>query len=91
MKTKPQREWLDIFARAKIPAGPINSVDEVVADRALQERGLFFNFVDENGRSVPQIGLGIRIDEQFCVPRAAPPRFGEHTDEVLSALRASGG
>ena len=34
-------EWLQLFADARIPAGPINRVDEVAADAALQERGLF--------------------------------------------------
>ncbi|MHA6688058.1 CaiB/BaiF CoA transferase family protein [Mesorhizobium sp. A556] len=87
LKLKTRREWLEIFALSKVPAGPINSVDAVVADKALQERGLFFNLVDEDGRTVPQIGLGIHIDEEFCVPRSAPPRLGEHTDEVLGALR----
>ena len=86
LKTKSRDKWLELFAKVRVPAGPINRVDEVAADRALQDRGLFYALQDSDGRMVPQVGLGIRIDDQPCLPRSAPPRLGEHTDEVLSAL-----
>lgn len=86
LKTKPRNEWLETFAAARVPAGPINEVDEVTHDAALQERGLFFSLRDEEtGRTVPQIGLGIQIDGQPSVPRLLPPLLGEHTDEILGA------
>jgi len=84
--TKTRDEWLDILGLARVPAGPINRVDEVVGDKLLQERGLFFAL--ENGeRIVPQIGLGIQIDEEICTARAVPPRLGEHTDKILGGLK----
>ena len=64
----------------------INTVEEVAADRALIERGLLFALSDANGRIVPQIGLGIQIDDRTSVPRSLPPYLGEHTDEVLGKL-----
>ncbi len=79
--------WLRLFATARVPAGPINSVDEVVGDDAMRERGMFYTLHDEaSGRFVPQVGLGIRIDDGIAVPRAAPPRLGEHTIEILERL-----
>jgi crotonobetainyl-CoA:carnitine CoA-transferase CaiB-like acyl-CoA transferase len=66
-----------------VPAGPINSVDEVAADRALWERRMLFSLSDGTGRLVPQIGLGIHIDDQPSLPRSPPPYLGEHTAEVL--------
>lgn len=83
---RTRSEWLDLFAASRIPAGPINAVDELCADAELQQRGLFFTLEDDAKRRVPQIGLGIRVDGTWCVPRHAPPRLGEHTEEVLSAL-----
>ncbi|PWL16490.1 CoA transferase [Falsochrobactrum shanghaiense] len=83
---RTRAEWLKIFASARVPAGPINAVDEVVADQALQDRGMFYGLIDGQGRVVPQIGLGIQIDDKFSIPASAPPRLGEHTQEVLSAL-----
>ncbi len=83
LKTKSCAAWLEIFAAARVPAGPINGVDEVAADEELQRRGLFFSLKDESGRVVPQVGLGIHIDGAWCVPRSAPPRLGEHTASFL--------
>ena len=79
---KERDEWLSIFAAARVPAGPIYSVDEVVSDAALLDRGLFF-LLEDGGRLVPQVGLGIHIDGVTARPRSAPPRLGQHTDDYL--------
>ncbi|PRX10776.1 UNVERIFIED_ORG: crotonobetainyl-CoA:carnitine CoA-transferase CaiB-like acyl-CoA transferase [Martelella mediterranea] len=86
LKTRSRNAWLDIFAAARVPAGPINQVDEVAHDGELQERGLFYTLKDEEtGRLVPQIGLGIRIDDEASFARSAPPELGQHTADVLGA------
>lgn len=82
LSRKDRNAWLELFATARVPAGPIYTVDEVVADKSLQQRGLFFSLRDTRGRVVPQVGLGIHIDDAWCVPRSAPPRLGEHTAEI---------
>jgi crotonobetainyl-CoA:carnitine CoA-transferase CaiB-like acyl-CoA transferase len=83
LRTRPRDEWLRLFVEAKVPAGPVNRVDQVSRDPELLARGLFF--ADRaNGRVVPQVGLGIEIDGSNASYHAAPPRLGEHTDEVLS-------
>jgi crotonobetainyl-CoA:carnitine CoA-transferase CaiB-like acyl-CoA transferase len=87
LKTRSRDEWLAAFAKVRVPAGPINRIDEVVHDRALQERGLFFGLRDETGRISPQIGLGIGIDGRTSTPQSPPPRLGEHTREVLDPLK----
>jgi len=84
LKTRGRDDWLKLFAEARIPAGPIYRVDEVVIDKAFQDRGLFFTLVDGE-RRVPQIGLGIHVDGRVATPRSAPPKLGQHTDEILNA------
>jgi crotonobetainyl-CoA:carnitine CoA-transferase CaiB-like acyl-CoA transferase len=81
--SKPRDGWLKLFAAARVPVGPINQLDDVTGDVELQNRGMFFSLDDGAGRVVPQIGLGIHIDGEPCVPRSVPPRLGEHTAEVL--------
>jgi crotonobetainyl-CoA:carnitine CoA-transferase CaiB-like acyl-CoA transferase len=45
-------------------------------------RGLFY--ADRaQGRRVPQVGLGIAVDDSSSSYRLPPPRLGEHTDQVL--------
>jgi crotonobetainyl-CoA:carnitine CoA-transferase CaiB-like acyl-CoA transferase len=82
LKTAPRDRWLALFARKRVPAGPINGADAVAADAELQRRGLFYA-LDDNGRLVPQVGLGIRIDGAAATARSAPPALGEHSDELL--------
>jgi crotonobetainyl-CoA:carnitine CoA-transferase CaiB-like acyl-CoA transferase len=85
LKTRPRSHWLSVFRAARIPAGPINRVDEVVGDPMLLERGMFYR-LDDDGREIPQVGMGIRIDGASAVPRSAPPRLGEHTKDVLTQV-----
>ncbi|GAB7551208.1 CaiB/BaiF CoA-transferase family protein [Novosphingobium sp. 11B] len=82
--TRTREDWLALFAAERVPAGPINRVDEVACDKALQDRGLFYAIDAGDGRRVPQIGLGIRIDDLPSYPRSAPPLLGQHTSEILN-------
>jgi crotonobetainyl-CoA:carnitine CoA-transferase CaiB-like acyl-CoA transferase len=84
--TASREHWLALFRAARIPAGPINRVDEVVADPDLQARGLFYRLQREDGSGVPQVGTGFKLDGQHNVPRSAPPRLGEHGPSLLSRL-----
>ncbi len=87
LKTRSRADWLATFAVARVPAGPINRVDEVAADRELQARGLLYAVEAQDGRIVPQIGLGIRIDGAPAWPRRAPPKLDEHGEEIHAAIR----
>lgn len=82
LQGKGRDEWLALFARERIPAGPINRLDEVVRDPELLEEGLFYQ-ADTNSGSVPQVGLGIAFDGELAVHRMPPPALGQHTQSVL--------
>lgn len=79
---KSRTHWLEIFGAQRIPAGPINRVDEVVRDPELLKEGLFYAALTAKGM-VPQVGLGIGFDGKTHVHRSAPPALGEHTVSVL--------
>ncbi|MCC7080462.1 MAG: CoA transferase [Burkholderiales bacterium] len=85
LATGPRDHWLQLLAANQVPAGPIYRVDEVAADAALRERGVVYR-LDHDGRTIPQVGLGIQVDGAGAGIRMAPPRLGEHTDGVLSGL-----
>jgi crotonobetainyl-CoA:carnitine CoA-transferase CaiB-like acyl-CoA transferase len=82
LRTQPRSHWLNLFAKARVPAGPINRVDEVVADGELQARGLIFNLA-AGERLIPQVGTGIQIDGAANGVRSAPPKLGASTVEIL--------
>lgn len=80
--TQPRDYWLGAFREARIPAGPINRIDEVVADKELRERG-FFYAIRKGETQIPQVGLGIHVDGNAHTFRKAPPRLGEDSENVL--------
>ena len=83
LRQRPRSHWLDLFARHRIPAGPINRLDEVAADSELRSRGMLYS-IPAFGTWVPQVGLGIGVDGSSHTFRLPPPRLGEHTQAVLS-------
>jgi crotonobetainyl-CoA:carnitine CoA-transferase CaiB-like acyl-CoA transferase len=85
LKTRPRDHWLPLLAKASVPAGPIYRVDEVAEDPALRERGVIYR-IEKDGRAIPQVGLGIRVDGAEAGVRVMPPLLGEHTDALLGDL-----
>lgn len=82
LKTKPRHQWLELFATHRIPAGPINRVDEITEDPDMLASG-FFERISVGERDIPQVGLGIHVNGQSQVLRSLPPTLGENTDQVL--------
>lgn len=85
LRARGREHWLELFAQHRIPAGPINQLDEVAADSELHARGLLYS-VPAFGTRIPQVGLGIRVDDSAETYRSPPPALGEHTEEVLREL-----
>jgi len=81
LKTRKRAEWLALFEKGGVPAGPINRLDEIAADPELAARGLFYRVGD-----IPQVGTGIQIDGAANAPRNMAPRLGADTEAVLREL-----
>lgn len=76
-------DWLALFTENSIPAGPINQIDEVVADEGLLERGFFYAMHPEGREAIPQVNTGIRVDDKPNAPRTPPPALGADGAAVL--------
>jgi crotonobetainyl-CoA:carnitine CoA-transferase CaiB-like acyl-CoA transferase len=85
LRTQPRDHWLALFARERIPSGPINRVDQVAQDPRLRARGFLFAIPGAQA-PLPQVGLGIQFDGQPRGYRRAPPAMGEHNAEILEGL-----
>jgi crotonobetainyl-CoA:carnitine CoA-transferase CaiB-like acyl-CoA transferase len=83
--TQTREHWLKLFVQHNVPAGPVNSAEEVANDPELIARGLFYT-ATQGERNIPQVGLGIAVDDSNVSYRSAPPRLGEHNDAVLGKL-----
>jgi crotonobetainyl-CoA:carnitine CoA-transferase CaiB-like acyl-CoA transferase len=73
---------------AGVPAGPVNSVDEVFADPQVLEREMLQEFPHPGLASgvVRLAGFPLKLSATPPSIRRHPPRLGEHTDEILAEL-----
>lgn len=82
LRAKPRAHWLALLGRARVPAGPIQRLDEVAHDPALHESGFIYRTQGHDG-DIPQVGLGIRFDGRTEGTGAPPPKLGSHTEQIL--------
>ena len=78
---KPAAEWLKQLDGAGIPAGPINSVSQALADVQAQHRQMVRTIA-----GVPLVGSPVRLDGDRADSDLPPPSLGEHTGDVLAQL-----
>ncbi|MDO9433938.1 CaiB/BaiF CoA-transferase family protein [Hydrogenophaga sp.] len=84
LKTQPRAHWLDVLGKARVPAGPIQRLDELAADKALQASGFLYR-TEGAGGSIPQVGLGIRFDGRTEGTATPPPALGADTESILGS------
>ncbi|MBA9843770.1 MAG: CaiB/BaiF CoA-transferase family protein [Ralstonia sp.] len=76
-------EWIDKLEAARVPCGPINSLDEVFDNEQVQARGLRVDLPHPSAGTVKLVGSPVKMSA--TPPKAAshPPLLGEHTGAVL--------
>jgi len=81
--TQGSAVWLAALETAGIPAAPINDLAQVFEDPQVRHRGLRIDAARVGGGTVPLVASPVHLSGE--TPRAvvAPPRLGEHTDEIL--------
>ena len=81
-RTRTQAEWLAELGERDICFGPVNDVEQMLADPQLRHRGMV---VDQPG-GPPTLGNPVHLSDTPPSLRTPPPLFGQHTDEVLRQL-----
>jgi crotonobetainyl-CoA:carnitine CoA-transferase CaiB-like acyl-CoA transferase len=78
------------LADAFVPAGPINRIDDVFADPQIVARGMRVDApaVDAVAGAIPGVRTPIVLDGVPMQSGRPAPRLGQHSDEILAALRA---
>ena len=78
-------ELLAAMAKAGVPGGPINSVDQVLADPQVAAREMLRAMRRDDGTEVTVIAYPSRLSRSPASYRLAPPRLGQDTRAVLAA------
>jgi crotonobetainyl-CoA:carnitine CoA-transferase CaiB-like acyl-CoA transferase len=78
--------WIAALEAAKVPCGPINTIDQVFADPQVIARGMQHDMSRPDGTTLPLVANPIKMSVTPPLPRHAPPSLGADTDAVLGAL-----
>jgi formyl-CoA transferase len=79
IRQKPADEWFEKLEAAGIPAGPINTISQALADIQAQHRQMVRTMA-----GLPVMGSPVRIDGDRADSELPPPALGEHTNDVLA-------
>ncbi|MEK7387406.1 MAG: CoA transferase [candidate division NC10 bacterium] len=82
MLTRSKGEWIDRLEAAGVPCAPINSLPEVVTQPQTAALGMLQQVP---GEELSLVGLPLSFDGVRPEIRLAPPRIGEHNDEILGS------
>ncbi len=69
-----------------IPAGPINTVGEILEDPQIHAREMVVALTHPEYGPLRLLGIPIKLSDTPGTVEMAPPRFGEHNREVLFKL-----
>jgi crotonobetainyl-CoA:carnitine CoA-transferase CaiB-like acyl-CoA transferase len=88
--TRPRAEWLATLAAARVPAGAVREVHEVMRDPALAARGMIARAaLPGSGAEADLLALPWRVNGERPTLRLPPPALGQHTPEFLERFGAA--
>jgi crotonobetainyl-CoA:carnitine CoA-transferase CaiB-like acyl-CoA transferase len=87
LATRTTQQAIAELEAARIPAGPVLGLDEVLADPQVKARELL-RYVDYPGapKPVPLANTAVQLSSTPGGIRRRAPTLGEHTDEILREL-----
>jgi len=87
-KKLSKAEMAEKFEAVGVPAGPINTLAEVFSDPQVIARNMRVDLPhpDAKGGSIPGVRSPMTINGRRAAADRAPPKLGEHTEEVLREI-----
>jgi crotonobetainyl-CoA:carnitine CoA-transferase CaiB-like acyl-CoA transferase len=81
--TKTTAEWLEKLMQAEIPCGPINSLEDILADPHLNAGDLFVTMEHPTEGAIRMVNPPVRFSASPSEITRPAPLVGEHSREVL--------
>jgi crotonobetainyl-CoA:carnitine CoA-transferase CaiB-like acyl-CoA transferase len=84
----PMHELLTRLEEVGVPAGPINTLDQVFGDPHVVHRGMKLDVpcAAAKAGSIPGIRTPIMVDGRPMAASAPAPRLGQHTQDILREI-----
>ncbi len=82
-RQQPTSHWLDTLREANVPAGPINTVADVLTDGYAAERGLVKKMRHGLGADIPIVANPVNFSRTSVCYGLPPPLLGADTEAVL--------
>ena len=86
VKERTREEWLRLLDKAGVPSGAIRTVGEVCDGEVLGARSMVAHMPHASAGVVKGIKSAMHLSETALETYLAPPKLGEHTHEILTAL-----
>ena len=87
IKKRTVSEWSALLEEAGIPGGPVNTIDRVVNNPQVKERGMIVEVEHPRAGTVHVPGNPVKIDGSDKTDFAPAPMLGQHNEEVLKGRK----
>lgn len=85
---RPAAHWIETLEAEDVPVSPVNTMDGVFANPQIRHRAMRRTIETDDGRPLDLLANPIRFTETPIDTYGAPPRLGEHTEDVLRTVLA---
>lgn len=85
LRERESADWSKLLACAGIPAAPVATVADALADPQVLARDMIARFDHPSG-PVSTVGSPVRLSDTPVAYRLPPPVLGQHTDVILTEL-----
>ena len=86
LATGTRAHWIAAFDAAGVPVGPVNTMNEALADPQALARGMIVDLVHPQAGATKALGCPVHFSATPTAVTRPAPMLGEHTREVLQEL-----
>jgi formyl-CoA transferase len=85
-RTRSTDDWVEVFERAGVPAGPVKNMKQVLDDPQTRARDMVIRVDHPIAGEVDALGLPVKFSNGNGVTRRGAPLYGQHTHEVMTEV-----
>ena len=82
-RRRPGREWIELLNDAGVPCSPVQDIRQVFDSPQVRATGMLREVDHPTAGKVRMAGLPVKFSGTPASIRLAPPRLGEHNEQVL--------